>query len=159
MGSDPGPFGLSSERYRRWWPDEWQALPTGSSWVVAGVSDVLAEVEGEIAAWREAFEEEFPPEPLTFSLTPFSSADAADDETDDDADDFGDHVAEALTAALGSDEVRAVFAAAGCHPILVVNDTDGGYETSLRCFDELNAAHPDAALAAQAREFWAAQVD
>lgn len=71
---------------------------------------------------------------------------------DEDAlEEWLDEVYDLLVGALGSAEVRAVFAAAGSDPVLMVSDTDEVGEAELRAFDALNAAHPRRDVA---RAYW-----
>lgn len=65
----------------------------------------------------------------------------------DDQNDFRDWWLEAgrqtLVASLGHPSVREVFTQLGCNPILVVTETDGGWDMTLRSFKELNAGRDD----------------
>lgn len=108
-----------------WWPDEWTALED-----VELDDRALFELDQQVDGTRSCW----------------------DDEDEGAYGAWLDDVYDLLVDALGSQEVRKVFADAGADPILTVNDTDGGGRRELKAFDTLNANHP---RRDEAREFWA----
>lgn len=82
----------------------------------------------------------------------------ADGVPDEDWSGFVRGLVAVLCAALGSEAVRAEFAAAGASPILFVADTDGDAGPTVESLQRLNPEPADRRLLLEAMRFWSAEL-
>lgn len=75
----------------------------------------------------------------------------------DDVEGWYEAVIAWLVEGMDSTAVRDVFAARGTRPFLVVNNTDGEYDSALASFIALNADHPDRERFDEGRAHWQAE--